>query len=106
MSADQNKGPIYGVTLPDSLPLPGGLTQTVPRRGELQRIRVLVGDRVVGALEVALSFVAAIERSGLGVSPCRSCGEAIVCTPDGLAMCRKCVTETDTVFDDPAKAAP
>lgn len=34
---------------------------------------------------------AAIERSGMDVSPCRTCGEAVVCVPDGMSsMCEKC----------------
>ena len=35
-------------------------------------------------------LLAAIERSGFDVSPCRNCGEPVVCIPDGLAMCKDC----------------
>jgi hypothetical protein len=91
VSLDQNKGPIYGVSLPDKLPLGrGGFFQAVPRRDELNKVRERVGERTVAALEVALSLVAAIERSGYDISPCMTCGSSTVCIPDGLALCRPC----------------
>jgi len=91
MSDDQNKGPIYGVLLPDDLLVGnGGWKQAVPRRDELNKVRKKVGDRTVAALEVALSLVAAIERSGFDICPCMVCGSSIVCIPDGLAMCKPC----------------
>jgi hypothetical protein len=31
-----------------------------------------------------------LRRSGLDVSPCRICGIAVVCVPDGLACCKQC----------------
>lgn len=31
-----------------------------------------------------------LKRSGLDVSPCRICGIAVVCVPDGLACCKPC----------------
>ncbi len=91
MSLDQNKGPIYGVVLPDKLPLgSGGFSQAVPSRDELNKVRERVGERTVAALEVAISLVAAIERSGYDISPCMTCGSSTVCIPDGLALCRPC----------------
>lgn len=33
---------------------------------------------------------AAIERSGLDVSLCMTCGEPVVCLPDGVQMCESC----------------
>ena len=39
MSEDQNKGPIYGVPLPEELAIRNGWTQAVPRRDELKLIR-------------------------------------------------------------------
>lgn len=38
-------------------------------------------------------LLAAIERSGLGVSSCRKCGATVVCMPDGLPMCDTCADE-------------
>ena len=92
---DQNKGPIYGVILPDFLPLDGTSCQQVfPNRKELELVRERVGDRTVAALEVLVHYwrhlYQAIERSGFDLSPCKQCGEAVVCIPDGLAMCRSC----------------
>jgi hypothetical protein len=31
-----------------------------------------------------------VQRSGLDLSPCRICGETIICLPDGLACCEPC----------------
>jgi len=36
------------------------------------------------------AFKEAYERSGLDVSPCMSCGESVVCVPDGMPMCETC----------------
>jgi hypothetical protein len=109
VSEDQNKGPIYGVPLPEELAIRNGWTQAVPRRDELKLIREKFGDRTVGALEVALATIKAlsddllkihaenasaidclVKRSGFALSPCRVCGHLVVCTPDGLALCRPC----------------
>ena len=89
-------GPIYNVILPDFLPLDGtGIQQAFPNREELELVRERVGDRTVAALEVSVGYwrklYEAIERSGFDLSPCMQCGEAVVCIPDGLAMCLKCV---------------
>jgi hypothetical protein len=35
----------------------------------------------------------AIERSGYDISPCRICGELVVCIPEGLPICRQCTQE-------------
>jgi hypothetical protein len=88
---DLNKGPIYGVLLPDDLPVGnGGWSQAVPRRDELNKVRKKVGDRTVAALEVAISLVAAIKRGGYDVSPCMVCGCQFVCIPDGATLCKTC----------------
>lgn len=42
------------------------------------------------ALEAYMELWVAIERSGFDVSPCRNCGEPVICIPDGLAMCKDC----------------
>ena len=34
-----------------------------------------------------------LKRSGLDVSPCRICGIAVVCVPDGLACCKPCAEQ-------------
>lgn len=36
---------------------------------------------------------AAIKRGGFDVSPCRLCGETVVCIPDGLPCCEECGKE-------------
>lgn len=35
----------------------------------------------------------AVNRSGFDVSPCRGCGEAVVCLPDGMPFCEACGVE-------------
>ena len=113
--SDQNKGPIYGVDLPEELPIGViGISwlQVVPRRDELELVRKKVRDQTVAALEVALrtckrlsddllSVHAAqsnawnqlLKRSGLDMSPCKSCGEMIICIPDGMPMCQMCAAK-------------
>ena len=104
----QDKGPIYGVELPEELPIKVGnisWAQVVPRRDELEIVRERVGDRTVAALEVALltgknlslsllslrySCSQLLKRSGLDISPCKSCGESVICIPDGIPMCKAC----------------
>ena len=44
-------------------------------------------------IAVALSMVAAIERSGFDVSHCMDCGEMVVCIPDGMPMCEACAAK-------------
>lgn len=52
-----NEGPVYGVALIDSVPLPGGsMKQAVPTRDELCVVMERVGTRTVGALEVLLDY--------------------------------------------------
>ena len=40
--------------------------------------------------ELADALQAAIDRGGWDVSPCMTCGEAVVCLPDGMPMCELC----------------
>jgi len=109
----QNKGPIYGIDLPEELPLgANGWTQVVPRRDELELVRERVGDRTVAALEIALKQCASLSqqvlestknysiafdlllaRSGFDLSRCAHCGCAVICIPDGLAICKACEKE-------------
>ena len=49
-------GPIYGVTLIDTLPLPGGMSQQMASRRDLDLI-VQDNERVVAAYEVALATI-------------------------------------------------
>jgi hypothetical protein len=114
VSEDQNTGPIYNVPLPEELAIRNGWSQAVPRRDELNLIRKKFGDRTVAALEVALATITVlsgdllkihaenasaidslVKRSGFTLSPCRVCGHLVVCTPDGLALCRLCAEKLD-----------
>ena len=36
-------------------------------------------------------FFDVIIRSGMDLSPCKSCGQLVICIPDGLALCKDCV---------------
>jgi hypothetical protein len=31
-----------------------------------------------------------LNRSGMDISPCRTCGIAVISIPDGLALCKDC----------------
>ena len=35
-------------------------------------------------------FFDVVVRSGMDLSPCKSCGQPVVCVPDGLACCKRC----------------
>ena len=88
-------GPIYGVILPECLPTGmSGQVQYFPGGADLKQVCDSGGSQTVAALEVAVGYwrklYEAIERSGFDLSPCMQCGEAVVCIPDGLAMCRQC----------------
>lgn len=93
--SNENRGPIFNVELPESLPLgdEGHFSQAVPTRDELVQVREKVGDRTVAALEVALLIVAAIDRSGFDLSRCMDCDALIVCIPDGMPMCEPCAVK-------------
>ena len=88
--SDQNKGPCFGVPLPEYLNFPGGMQKPVPRRAELEQVIASGGLTTVKAFEASLALVAAIDRGGYDVSPCLICQEMTVCIPDGLAICRQC----------------
>lgn len=86
--SDQDKGPIFGVPLPDFIQIPGGEKVEVPRNRECY-IEGL-GESLWAAFEAALALVAAIDRGGYDVSPCLICQELTVHIPGGLAICRQC----------------
>jgi hypothetical protein len=95
----QDTGPIFGVQLPQSLPLPSGMKQAVPRNEELQRVRERVGDRTVGALEVALAVVEAVNVTGLALAHCVDCQRLVVGHPNiPTAYCLKCAEKSNVRF--------
>ncbi len=54
-------GPIYGVELIDTLPIPGsGMFQKMPTREDLEKSRTY-GDRVAAGYEIALQRIAQLE---------------------------------------------
>lgn len=63
--------------------------KAIPAPKDFTRLNSVV-DGYLKHLGAYLALTAAIERSGFDVSPCRNCGEPVVCIPDGLAMCREC----------------
>ena len=88
-------GPIYGVILPECLPTGNsGQVQYFPGPADLKQVCDAGGSQTVAALEVSVGYwrklYEAIERSGFDLCPCKQCGEAVVCIPDGLAMCGAC----------------
>jgi hypothetical protein len=107
VSQDPNKGPIYNVALPEDLPIRNGWTQAVPRRDELELVRKRVGDRTVGALEVALATIKAmsddllkihaenitsidalLKRSGYVLTACPRCGQWVISIPGQARWCQ------------------
>ena len=88
--SDENKGPCFGVPLPEYLNFPGGMQKPVPRRAELEQVIAHGGLTTAKAFEAALALVAAIDRGGYDVSACMICQELVVCIPDGIAMCEEC----------------
>jgi len=100
MSGDQNKGPIYGVELYNKMPIGDkGMSQAFPDQDELEQVQKRVGSRTVAALEVLTAhhraLNEAIARGGYDLSVCMDCGAPVVCIPDGLAMCLKCVKKAE-----------
>ena len=92
-------GPIFGVQLPQWLQLPSGLKQTVPRNNELQRVKELVGNRTVAALEVALAIVEAVNVTGLALAHCVECKRLVVGHPNvPTAYCLKCAEKSNVRF--------
>jgi hypothetical protein len=111
VSEDPNKGPIYGIALPKELPVRNGFKQAVPRREELELVRKRVGDRTVGALEVALETInvmsedllkihadnasaidSLLKRSGFVLTQCPRCGEFVISIDiPGYCKGRTCV---------------
>jgi hypothetical protein len=95
MSGDQNKGPIYGVSLYNEMPMGDqGLKQAFPGRDELEKVQKRVGCRTVAAFEVLTAhhraLNEAIARGGCDLSVCMDCGAPVVCIPDGMPMCEPC----------------
>ena len=95
----QDTGPIFGVQLPQCLPLSSGFIQTVPRNDELQRVMERVGDRTVAALEVALAIVEAVNVTGLALAHCVDCQRLVVGHPNiPTAYCSKCAEKSNVRF--------
>ncbi len=60
---------------------------------ERNRYIKLLEERKVEMDADLLELQARIKRSGLDESPCKGCGETVICVPDGLPMCKKCAEE-------------
>jgi hypothetical protein len=46
-------------------------------------------------LHLVETLVQAIHDSDMDLSPCRLCGKAVICLPDGLALCRACAATAE-----------
>ena len=44
----------------------------------------------MGQVDKLVELRAAFDRSGLDVSPCKVCGEPVICIPDGMPCCESC----------------
>lgn len=58
-------------------------------------LRVMPVGLTLAQVDRLRELRAAFDRSGLDVSACRDCGEAVICVPDGLALCEPCATKGD-----------
>lgn len=47
-------------------------------------------EGLIRATDELNELKAAIERGGFDLSPCMTCGQAVVCVPDGMPMCEGC----------------
>jgi hypothetical protein len=48
-------------------------------------------SKAINELHQIIGFLhGAITRSGMDLAPCKSCGQLVVCIPDGLACCKDC----------------
>jgi hypothetical protein len=36
------------------------------------------------------ALLKALQAGGMDIAPCKSCGQPVVCIPDGLACCKPC----------------
>ena len=36
------------------------------------------------------ALLKALQAGGMDIAPCKSCGQPVVCIPDGLACCEPC----------------
>jgi len=36
------------------------------------------------------ALLKALQAGGMDIAPCKSCGQPVVCVPDGLACCKRC----------------
>lgn len=51
-------------------------------------------EGLIKATDESNELKAAIGRGGCDLSPCMSCGQTVVCVPDGMPMCHTCATAT------------
>ena len=100
--------------LPTSVGAPAIRGQVVRKqfvRDQLCRLRTGLGmetgipegergieEKLEEAVDVAVALRRAIDLGGWDMSPCRGCGELVVCLPDGMPYCEPCA-EKDSVRD-------
>jgi len=41
------------------------------------------------------ALLKAMEAGGMDIAPCKSCGQLVICIPDGLALCKDCAEKAD-----------
>lgn len=57
---------------------------------EIKKLNDIIDELRGENANMQSGFEAMIKRSGLDVSPCKDCGEVVVCIPDGLPLCKSC----------------
>lgn len=57
---------------------------------EFERNKKLVAELEAKQAEYDKMLNDLLDDSGMDLSPCRTCGETVICIPDGLALCKAC----------------
>ena len=61
------------------------MTQT-----KCKHCETLQGNIIDQEIKHQIRLAELLDRSGMDLSCCRQCGKAVICIPDGLALCKHC----------------
>ena len=60
---------------------------------EIENLNDIIDELRDEKANMQSGFDGIVKRSGLDMSPCKSCGEMIICIPDGMPMCQMCAAK-------------
>ena len=60
---------------------------------EIEKLNSIIDELRDEKANMQTGFYQMVERGGFDISPCRNCGESLVCIPEGLALCRTCAAK-------------